>query len=132
MKQIQLTEKMLELDEVSLNEQETLKVSKFIAETYNILNIGAVRGHIKYEGLAHFKKVQKAISTLLKFGTSKLIWLEDSDYRILFGDEDNPGILRQYGGWLLNNYTNEFLNCWENAITKSIEEFKEFVKNEGK
>jgi len=134
MKHIVLNELLAETSEQThmKNKKETSEsMTSFQWQTRVVLNLGTQNGSIRLDA-GQTRKVRKAQKALEKFALDKEIYLEDEDYRILFGTEDNPGAIRKFNGWNLGEYTDAYLDAWEEAKQVSLKEVETKLKKESK
>lgn len=130
MKKIQLTPALAELIDIETEKKKNEKWTSFVANTSSVLNGGVRIGQLRYNDVTHFKKVRKAFKALLEYRDKAVIFLEDVDYELLFGKEGGGGIIRAFGGWTQNEFTDEYLEAWESAATVSAKEMQTFLKKE--
>lgn len=122
MKKLELTEQFIKTEDMpGSKKDEVEKCSRFYIATMSIIN----SGQIAYRGMAHYKEVRNAVKKLKAQKESATVLLEDSDYRVLFGTDDQPGFLRLYGGWLSGDSTDEYISIWEEAKVVSFKQIKE-------
>lgn len=126
MKLLTLTPALKELVDLTLKKSNgddaTEKATKFVETTFAIINGGVLTRQLAYRDLAHARRVRKALKALQDYKRDAEVKLEDHHYRELFGSEDQPGILRQYGGWMANEFVDEYVEIWESAKVVSAKE----------
>lgn len=134
MKHIVLTDDLAELQDMTVSQPNKKEIrekwSAFIVQTRSVINGGVMAGHLRYTDVSHYKKVRRALKALMEFKTKKDIYLEDSDYDVLFGKEGSTGIIRQYGAWIAGDFTDSYIDAWENAKEESTKAMQAALRKE--
>ena len=134
MKHIVLTDDLAELQDMTVSQigkkEVREKWTAFAVQTRNIIVGGIVNGLLRCTDTAHYRRVRRAHKALMEFKTKKDIYLEDSDYDVLFGKEGGNGLLRQYGGWVPGDFTDSYIDAWENAKEESTKAMQAALRKE--
>ena len=125
MKHITLTPLLAEQEDVTLKKQNKDIIerwNRFCSQTLSIINVGVSMGLLRYQNVQHFKRIKRALKALQEYKTDSDIYLEDSDYRELWGNNGQPGFIQGYGAWMQNDASEEYIDAWDNAKDVSMKD----------